>query len=71
MIRRLSVPLAIGLVVVAWMYLGLADAQLWGIVAGVVGAVLLITGLVGFCPAYKLVGLSTCPLNKSPAPPAQ
>ncbi len=32
---------------------------------GLVGIVPLLTGLVGFCPLYKLVGLNTCPLNKS------
>ncbi|WP_237457358.1 DUF2892 domain-containing protein [Pseudomaricurvus sp. HS19] len=35
--------------------------SLWGLV----GLVPLITGVVGFCPLYKLVGLNTCPLNKS------
>ncbi len=29
---------------------------LWGLV----GIVPLVTGAAGFCPAYKLVGLSTC-----------
>ncbi len=27
---------------------------------GLVGIVPLITGIVGFCPLYRLVGLSTC-----------
>lgn len=31
---------------------------------GLVGLVPLITGLVGYCPLYKLVGLNTCPLSK-------
>ena len=31
---------------------------------GYIGAVPLLTGLVGFCPLYKLVGLSTCPMPK-------
>jgi hypothetical protein len=30
---------------------------------GLVGLVPLITGLVGFCPAYKLIGLNTCPMD--------
>lgn len=29
---------------------------------GLVGIVPLVTGLVGFCPLYRLVGLSTCVL---------
>jgi hypothetical protein len=28
---------------------------------GLVGLVPLVTGLVGYCPLYQLVGLSTCP----------
>lgn len=29
---------------------------------GWVGLVPLLTGLLGFCPLYKIFGLSTCPL---------
>ncbi len=28
------------------------------------GLIPLLTGLVGFCPAYRLFGLSTCPLAR-------
>ncbi len=35
----------------------------WAIVLGVVAVILLVTGLVGFCPLYKLLGIST--LKKS------
>jgi len=31
---------------------------------GFIGLVPLATGLVGFCPLYKLVGFSTCPMPK-------
>jgi hypothetical protein len=31
---------------------------------GWIGLVPLLTGLMGFCPAYKLFGLSTCPVQK-------
>jgi hypothetical protein len=30
-----------------------------------IGVVPLATGLIGSCPAYTLLGLSTCPLKKS------
>ena len=33
----------------AWAYLGLVP---------------LITGLVGFCPAYRLLGINTCPTRR-------
>lgn len=29
---------------------------------GLIGLVPLATGIVGFCPLYRLVGLNTCPL---------
>lgn len=32
-----------------------------GMVAIVVAAIALVTALVGFCPLYKLFGISTCP----------
>lgn len=34
---------------------------------GYIGIVPLVTGLVGFCPAYRLFGLSTCPMEKKKA----
>ena len=32
---------------------------------GYIGLIPLITGLIGFCPLYKVLGLNTCPLKKS------
>jgi hypothetical protein len=31
---------------------------------GLIGIVPLLTGLVGFCPLYRLVGISTCAVAK-------
>ena len=31
---------------------------------GWIGVVPLLTALVGFCPAYALLGLNTCPMKK-------
>lgn len=36
-------------------------------VAYLVGVIALVTGAVGFCPAWKLLGINTCPTN----PPAK
>ncbi|GAB4387029.1 MAG: hypothetical protein Kow0022_17900 [Phycisphaerales bacterium] len=36
-----------------------------GLVLGVVGLISLITGAVGFCPAYAILGVRTCPLSGS------
>ncbi|TCZ57305.1 YgaP family membrane protein [Roseicella aquatilis] len=31
---------------------------------GLIGLVPLVTGLAGTCPAYRLLGLNTCPLEQ-------
>ena len=31
---------------------------------GWIGVVPLLTGLLGSCPAYKLLGMNTCPMKK-------
>lgn len=31
---------------------------------GWIGVVPLVTGLFGFCPAYRLLGLNTCPMKR-------
>ena len=36
----------------------------WAWVAGIVGAVALVTGAVGICPAYAILGIDTCPLKR-------
>jgi hypothetical protein len=30
-----------------------------------IGIVPLVTGLMGWCPAYKLIGVNTCPLKRT------
>lgn len=47
-----------GLVLLSLVFVG--PKTLWGLV----GLIPLATGLSGFCPAYKLIGLNTCPLKK-------
>ena len=56
--------LIIGLALVAWAggilpQIGAVPPP-WGWIAGIVGAVLALTALVGTCPAYALLGISTC-----------
>lgn len=38
----------------------MALAAGWGWIAGIVGAVLLATSAMRFCPAYRLLGMNTC-----------
>lgn len=34
---------------------------------GYIGVVPLLTALIGYCPAYSLIGLNTCPMKKPAA----
>jgi hypothetical protein len=56
---------------VALLYLGWANVVTGalGIVFKVLGFVPLATGLVGWCPAYRLLGISTCQTRTPPAAP--
>jgi hypothetical protein len=47
--------IALGLLLIALTVVG--PKTLWGLV----GLVPLVTGLVGFCPLYRVLGISTCP----------
>lgn len=49
------VRVLVGLVLLALTFVG--PRTLWGLV----GVVPLVTGLMGYCPFYCLVGVSTCP----------
>ena len=35
---------------------------------GYIGVVPLLTGLIGICPLYTILGISTCPIKKADAP---
>ncbi len=50
--RGLRVVLGLGLLALAF----IGPKTAWGLI----GIVLLVTGLVGSCPAYTLLGLRTC-----------
>jgi len=54
--RALRVVVGLGLM--SLMFVG--PQTVWG----AVGLVPLMTGLYGFCPLYKIFGLSTCPLPR-------
>lgn len=48
---------------------GLLLLSLWAFgpktLLGLVGLVPLVTGLVGVCPLYRLVGVNTCPAQRA------
>ena len=50
-------------VVVGLVLVGLTLAGTIG-VWGWIGVVPLLTGVIGFCPAYTILGMSTCPMKK-------
>lgn len=47
----------VGIALIAWALMG-------GPVWAWIGILPLVTGTLGWCPAYTLIGLNTCPLNK-------
>ncbi|MHA6263443.1 YgaP family membrane protein [Arenibacterium sp. CAU 1754] len=47
----------LGLVLLSLVFIGPQTPWGW------VGLVPLVTGLIGFCPLYRILGLSTCPLK--------
>ena len=51
--------IAAGLLLIALAATGTLGAWAW------IGVVLLATGLIGWCPAYTLLGLNTCPMKKA------
>ncbi len=51
------VRVVIGVVLIALVFVGPQTPWGW------IGVIPLATALIGFCPAYKLFGLSTCPLT--------
>jgi hypothetical protein len=48
----------VGIALIAMAALGVVGAWGW------IGVVPLLTGLLGTCPAYSLLGMNTCPLKK-------
>lgn len=57
--RGVRAVVGAALLVVSFAGLGLGSAHLLGIVAAVLGAVLLVTAATGFCPLYRLLGMDT------------
>lgn len=58
--RLVRAVLGVIALVLAFATLGASEGAAMGIAATVVGVVLILTALVGFCPAYLPLGLSTC-----------
>ena len=52
------IRVVVGIIVIALVFTGPKTPWGW------LGLLPLITGLVGWCPAYTLLGIRTCPLRK-------
>lgn len=61
--RGIRLVLGIVAVVIGMVWLGALAGSIPGIAVAAIGVVLVVTGLVGFCPAYSLVGIRTCQLK--------
>jgi hypothetical protein len=59
--RLLRIVVGIGILGLVFVLEG--GARYWGLV----GILPLATGLFRFCPAYSILGLSTCPLERKSA----
>ncbi len=55
------IRVALGLAVLSLLFVVEGPARY----AGLVGVVMLLTGLVGYCPLYTLLRINTCPLKGS------
>lgn len=58
--RIIRVILGLILLGLAFSLFGPGLASPWDWIAGIVGAVLLLTGILSVCPAYSVLGISTC-----------
>jgi hypothetical protein len=52
--------IVVGLALLSLFFVLEGNARYWGLV----GLVPLLTGTFRFCPAYTLVGVNTCPMQK-------
>jgi len=53
----------VGAALLVWFFMD-QGAGFWHY-AKLIGVVPLLTGLAGVCPAYSILGLSTCPMKKA------
>jgi hypothetical protein len=55
-----TLRIVVGIVVLALFFVLEGNARYWALL----GIVPLFTGLFRFCPAYTLLGVNTCPMQK-------
>ncbi len=55
--------IVVGLALLSLFFVLEGQARWWSLV----GLLPLLTGVVGICPLYSLLGISTCPMDRKPA----
>lgn len=55
--------IVVGLALLVWFFVD--QGQGFWHYAKLIGIVPLVTGLIGSCPVYTLLGVSTCPMKKA------
>lgn len=54
-----TIRLVAGVALAAWGFLGEGLSSTPGLIALIVGVVLIATGLINFCPLFKILGISS------------
>jgi len=60
-----TIRLVAGLLLAAFAVLGAGLSSTIGILALVVGVVLIVTGVVNFCPLFKILGISSAKIHSN------
>ena len=60
-----TIRLVAGLLLAAYAILGAGLSSAMGILALVVGVVLIVTGVVNFCPLFKILGISSTKIHSN------
>lgn len=55
-----AIRVAAGIALIAYAMSNLPGAEDWMVPAGIVGFIALLTGIIGWCPAYMPFGFKTC-----------
>ncbi len=58
-----ALRVAVGVALIVWFFVD--QGQGFWHYAKLIGVVPILTGLVGWCPLYSLLGVSTCPMKKT------
>ena len=58
-----ALRVVVGVALLVWFFMDQGTG--WGHWAKLIGIVPLATGLLGSCPIYSILGVSTCPMKKA------